>query len=221
MSITSAGFTNPVAYSIKSLLTTRMNLTCNTSGVHAKLVVHIPAYRGKPAADWTVYNGNIANLAGVEYAFPAWNGRSPVTGKQAPYAASYHWTLTVTGNGETATKTGSLLLCTIYFQTKGASAANHAVAARCYLKGSAAVPGAVNFYISAKSTASSDQLSLRLTGPSGYAAVPTSMPWRLPVRVPAPKTPNVSGAHGIRTSGVYTIYFTGKTAVTYTVSVIE
>ncbi len=221
LAITSAGFSNPVAYQITSLLTTKPSFKANAAGVTAKLVVHIPGYKTMPAADWTVFNSNVANTAGLAYALPAWNGKNPATGKAAPYAANYGWTLTITKSGQAATKTGSLLLSTIYFQAKGTSAGGHGVLAGCYLKGSAAKPGSVNFYISAKSTAASDQLALRLTGPGGYAAVPSSMPWKLPVPSPAPKTPNVSGPSGIKANGIYNIYITGKTNVTYAVSVIE
>ena len=93
-----------------------MRLTCNAANIHVKLVVHVAG------GDWTIYNGDVDNEVGVSYTLPAWNGRNPRTGKPAPYAASYGWTLTITKDGQTVTRTGSVLLSSIYLQVKGTSA---------------------------------------------------------------------------------------------------
>ncbi len=78
-----------------------------------------------------------------------------------------------------------------------------------------AVQGLSTIYFQAKGT-STPQTARAATLPP-----PSLMPWKLPVPSPAPKTPNVSGPSGIKGNAIYNIYITGKTNVTYAVSVIE
>lgn len=105
-----AAFTNPVAYELKSLLTTRFYCTVDTPGSWATLTVS-----NSKGVVKTLYSGAI-NTTSRTY-FPAWNGLDSA-GKRLP-TASYDWKLTITKGGSTTVKTGKITVSKVQFFLKG------------------------------------------------------------------------------------------------------
>lgn len=155
----------------------------------------------------------------MPYTFPAWNGKNPATGAKAPFAASFDWILTVTKNGVSSTRSGTILLSSVCFQMQGISSDSHEVHHAGYLVGSSTKPGSVNLYVSASSTVV-DHLAIAVSAP-GYGAVPTHSPWTVGPGAPAPATGQLTGSTAIRANAVYDFYVKGTTYVIYTVTVIE
>lgn len=217
LAVNSAGFSNPIAYALKSLLSTKMTFNANASSVHAKLVVNVPG------GAWTIYDGNTANKVGESFSLPAWNGKNPATGQKAPFAASYSWTLTLSKAGQpSVTKSGTILLSTVYFQMKAAAGGATTHTGSGYLQSPPSATGSVNIYVSAAAP-SADKLAIGVTGPAGSRytnVVPTNSPWTLPGS--GLKTGQLTGTKKIPTNGVYTFTMkTNTTGVAYTISVIE
>lgn len=214
LAVTSAAFSNPIAYSLLSLQSTHMVANINQSAVHAMIVVN------STVGNWTIFNANIANTAGANFTFPNWNGKNPVTGASVPFAATYNWTLTVTKNGQTATSTGTLIISNSYAKFTGSLGANATRNHIAYMIGSAASPKGVNIYVSA-TAASAGRLAIRVTGPGGYNRVPTGSPWLIGPGAPVPPTGRLTGAAAIRANGNYTFAITTTVNATYTIVIIE
>lgn len=131
-------------------------------------------------------------------------------------ASGAHWK----ANPRAAVRNGSLLLSTVYFSRKGTSTGS-AVHHTGYLCAFPSGPASVNLYLSAATAAATDRVSVRVTSPHGYAAVPVNTPWILGSGAPPPPTAHLTAGSAIRRNDMYDFYVTGRTNVTYAISVIE
>ena len=213
--VNSAAFSGPIAYRLKSLLTSRLTANINQSSVNARVVIT------GGGINWTIFNGPIANVANTNFTFPAWNGTNPANGTQhVPFAGTYTFTLTVTKGGQTGTAAGRITIGNVYATLKGSAAAgvtnNHVV----FLTGSTTAPFSVN--INPRVTAASPgAFAMRVTGPGGYNRVPSGSPWTIGPAVGALPTGRLTSIAAIRTSGNYTFSVTPSVAASYTVTVLE
>lgn len=107
--VTNAKFSNPVAYELKSLLSTRFTCDVDTPGTWGRLDI-----LGANGVVKTVYNGPLTQ--GTNW-FPLWNGYG-ANGKRLP-SASYDWRLTVTKGGESTIVRGKLTVSKIHFVISG------------------------------------------------------------------------------------------------------
>lgn len=148
-------FTNPVAYELKSLLTTRFYCTVDQPGVWARLDI-----MGADGPVKTIYNGPIER-ADERFWFPLWNGLDSA-GRRLP-SASYEYRLTVNKGATATTKTGRITVSRINFFLKGTLASQKGKAESRYMLNEAA-----NFYVWGK-TLNASQTKLYLSpGPIEY-----------------------------------------------------
>jgi len=164
--ITEAKFTNPVAYELKSLLTTRMYCTVDTPGVWATLTVS--NYKGVVK---TVYSGAIPT-ANQRFWMPTWNGMD-ASGARLPTGV-YNWTLTVAKGTTKTTTTGKIAISKINFNVSGVAAAQQAVKASRYM-----VAGPAYLYVWASTTNSSNNSAF--IGVSGTTRPPAGYIGRVPI----------------------------------------
>lgn len=107
-----AAFTNPVAYELKSLLTTHFYVKLDTDDVWATL--DILAADGSVVK--TVYSGPTGR-AGVRYYFPYWNGLDK-NGRRLP-SANYRWRLQLAKGTQRNYYSGNITVSKINFFIKG------------------------------------------------------------------------------------------------------
>jgi len=107
-----AAFTNPVAYELKSLLTTHFYVKLDTDNVWATL--DILAADGSVVK--TVYSGPTGR-AGVRYYFPYWNGLDK-NGRRLP-SANYRWRLQLAQGNQRNYYYGNITVSKINFFMKG------------------------------------------------------------------------------------------------------
>jgi len=132
--ITEAKFTNPVAYELKSLLTTRMYCTVDTPGVWATLTVS--NYKGVVK---TVYSGAIPT-ANQRFWMPPWNGMD-ASGARLPTGV-YNWTLTVAKGTTRTTTTGKIAISKINFNVSATLGDEQSTSFSRYM-----VPGPAFIYV--------------------------------------------------------------------------
>lgn len=133
--VTNAKFSGPVAYELKSLLTTRFSCDVDQAGTTGKLDI-----LGASGVVKTIYNG--ALVQGTNW-LPLWNGLDS-SGNKLP-SASYDWRLTVSKNGESTVVRGKITVSKINFYVKGSLANGASTSASRYM-----IPGTANCYIWAK-----------------------------------------------------------------------
>lgn len=149
--VTNAKFSNPVAYELKSLLSTRFTCDVNTSGTWGKLDI-----MGANGIVKTVYSGPLT--AGTNW-FPLWNGMD-ASGKRLP-SASYDWRLTVTKGGESTVVRGKITVSKIHFIVKGRLQDLGIAYYDRYM-----IPGNANIYFQATNESFVDSLYMYLWTPS-------------------------------------------------------
>jgi hypothetical protein len=199
-------FSGPIAYELASFLTTRFTFKCDQPNVGAKLILKTAS------GDVVLVNKSATgNAANTTFSLLSWNGK--VNGQRLP-SASYTWVLVLNKNGHTATLTGKLLISKIVFTLSGTSANNVPVSKQAYM-----VPGSANCYVSASTSAASDNFKLKLSGPNGYNVNVGS--WVLNSTKPLSVTGYVNGANAVRSRALHTWTMTGLHDVDYTVTVIQ
>lgn len=142
--VTGARFTGPIAYELKSLLTTRLTCNVDQAGTTGRLDI-----LGANGVVKTIYNGPMT--AGTNW-LPVWNGLDSA-GKRLP-SATYDWKLTVAKGGESTVVRGKIAVSKISFIVKGNVAPGAAMTADRYM-----IPGTANCYIRA-STSSGDTVTM-------------------------------------------------------------
>jgi len=163
---------NPIAYDLKSLLTTRFTTKVYQAGVNGVLSI------ATPKGPVYLYRGGMGP-ANTEFFFPLWNGKA--AGKRLP-PASYEWTLTLSKPGMKASVTkGKILISNITFTVNGVGTGKAQSYKRYMIKGSA------NCYIAGK------PLSATLTGPGGYSQGVSR--W---LDVPTSRTTYLRGARALK-----------------------
>jgi hypothetical protein len=203
--IVAAGFSNPVAYDLRSLRSTRFVFTADRSACGVTLTLRTP---NGPA---TLFSGVVPNAAGVPYALPAWDGK--VRGMRLP-TGMYGWVLTVRKSGVTATRTGSLLLSRVCLSFSGSSTSGIARTHSVYL-----VTGRATCTIEATSVASSGRLAMRVTGPSSYDR--SLGTWALSATRPLLAVASLSGSSAVRASGLHLFTVDGWGGVRYRCRVVQ
>lgn len=158
--VTSAKFSNPIAYQLKSLLTTRFSCNVDVSGATGKLQI----LNGNGVIVKTIYNGALAAGANT---LPAWNGLD-ANGKRL-FTAAWTWRLTVTKNGKSTVITGKIPVSKIYFSMTGT-----ATSLQSQIK--YMMPGNANIYIQASTARATDRLSISCYEPSGRRVGTLSYP---------------------------------------------
>ncbi len=154
--VTYAKFSNPVAYELKSLLSTRFTCDVDTPGTWGRLDI-----LGANGVVKTVYNGPLTQGANW---FPLWNGLDNA-GKRLP-SASYDWRLTVTKGAESTVVRGKITVSKIQFVVKGRSDGQVITFQDRYM-----IPGSANIYWQATNrTSSSSSLHVELRAPSTVAS---------------------------------------------------
>lgn len=199
-----ARFTNPVAYELRSFLTTRFVIRTDKEDVAVRLVLKTPS------GDVVLHDGVVPNAANTNYSLPVWNGL--VDGRRLP-SSSYDWVLTVTKDGQTTTKTGKITISKVYFKMSGTSAGT--TNTHSYYM----VPGNANLYIAARTSAVSDSIGIRLSGPGSYYFDAGTFAFGSAAKLD--KTVRASGVNAIRARGYHTFRVAGKTAVRYSIIVIQ
>ena len=206
---TAKGFTNPIAYGLKSLLTTRFNAALSAPADTVKLTV--PTAKGTV----TLYNGAVATTATTQLA--SWNGL--VAGAKL-VAGNYKWTLSVWKGGNVSVSTGNLIISNIYIplSVPGNGAAQSFAR---YMHA-----GATNVYVSGKTGATAGTMSIRIKGGSGaptYSQVLTSpallanaswvpaSTWKLTLPVASTTVPATD----------YTVSVTSPVVSTCTLSIVQ
>lgn len=150
--VTNAKFSNPVAYELKSLLSTRFTCDVDTPGTWGRLDI-----LGANGVVKTVYNGPLTQ--GTNW-FPLWNGYG-ANGKRLP-SASYDWRLTVTKGGESTVVRGKLTVSKIHFVVQGRLTDLGEESYSRYM-----VPGSANIYWQFTNNSWVDSLYFYLYAPSG------------------------------------------------------
>lgn len=150
--VTNAKFSNPVAYELKSLLTTRFTCDVDTAGTWGRLDI-----LGASGIVKTIYNGPL--VQGTNW-FPLWNGLD-ASGKRLP-SASYDWRLTVSKGGESTVVTGKITVSKIHFFIKGRLQDLAAADELRYM-----IPGNANIYYDMVTADILDVFSLELYDPVG------------------------------------------------------
>lgn len=143
-----AKYTNPIAYELKSLQSTRFYTRVDTANVWAALKVRTPY------GDKYIYRGAIPT-AGTNFYFPLWDGKGP-SGQRLPTSVAYRWSLTVTRGGQSTTASGTIPVTRIYTSISGSVSQsyfdNFELFTHTYH--SYFVKGWVTAYLSARATAS-------------------------------------------------------------------
>ncbi len=141
-------YSNPIAYQLKSLQTTRFYTNVDTGNVWAELKV------ATPYGDRFIYKGPIA-AAGKNFFFPLWNGTGP-HGENLPSSAGYQWTLTVSQSGLSSATRGTIAVTKIYMGTHVKATAADLLSHDLEVRRSAyLITGSFNIYVSAFSSAPS------------------------------------------------------------------
>jgi hypothetical protein len=198
-------YTNPLAYDLKSLRSTRFYTSVDKPNVWAELSVKCPT------GTKYLYKGAIPN-AGENFYFLPWDGMGP-DGKRMTSAA-YEWTLRLSQSGSTSTYTGKITVSRICFSISGTAKAGSPVRTSAYM-----VPGSANCYIAATSGAASDALYLSLAGPNGFAVAQRN--FGVSSGAPLNAVSYYRDAAAIRSAGTHAWTFTGRVAPTYRVTVIQ
>jgi hypothetical protein len=107
--VVQAGYSNSIAYNLKSLQTTRFWGSVLYPNMWAVLKV------GTPYGDRYLYKGPI-QAAGTRFDFPVWDGRGP-HGERLPSSGGYRWTLTVNKGGNSWTTSGVIAVSRIIVTT--------------------------------------------------------------------------------------------------------
>lgn len=161
---TEAAFTNPVAYELKSLLSTRFYCTVDTAGTWAVLDVF--------SADGivkTVYSGPIA-AANTKTYFPAWDGKDYL-GRRLP-SASYEWRLTLSKGGQSSVTRGKITVSRITFFVKGEGSTEGMDLQNRYM-----LPGNANIYLDLAALGTDGAtLSINIAYPTNPAGWDPSFP---------------------------------------------
>lgn len=200
-----ARFSNPVAYELKSLLTTRFHASVDSPNVWAVLTVSCPS------GPKTLYDGPIG-AANQDFVFPAWNGTDAKGNRLT--SSSYDWQLTVTKGGASSTTTGKITVSRIFFTMKGRSSAGAVIHHQGYM-----IPGSANFYVGATTTRASDSLRITVNGPNHYNATVGDFGVVSASRLNT--TAYLRGVAAIRSRAVHDLYVTSAGDVTYGVTVIQ
>ena len=109
--ITNAGFTNPIAYDLKSLQQTRFYATVDRP---VWAVLRISNGTGEVVR---AYNGPVT-VVGKPFWFPAWNGKTS-RGCRLPSALGYTWDLTVDRGGLSSTRHGTIAVTRTLLRERG------------------------------------------------------------------------------------------------------
>jgi sugar lactone lactonase YvrE len=198
--------TNPVAYELKSLLTTRFLFSSNLPAATGKIEI-------QTASGWKTVKSNIPIAAANTTVSVSWDGK--IAGRRIPSAA-YNYRVILTKSGQTASKGGKLLVSKIYFSFKGSSAWGFVRHHTGYM-----VPGNANVYISADPwSGTSDSLRISLRDPYTYRR--TLGTWA----VPAPPghlnaTAYIRYPYQIRTRSIHTFNVSAARTAGYEVGVIQ
>jgi hypothetical protein len=120
----------------------------------------------------------------------------------------------VTKDGLSTTKTGKVTISRILFSFSGTSKALVANKHTGYM-----IPGGANVYISANTPAASDTLTMKLTGPYGFAL--PSRSFALGAASPLNTASYFNGTTSLKYRGVHTFTVVGKTNVSYKMTVIQ
>jgi len=134
-----AAFTNPVAYELKSLLTTHFYVKLDTNDVWATLDI----LGADGSVVKTVYSGP-TGWAGPRYYFPYWNGLDK-NGHRLP-SANYRWRLQLAKGTQRNYYYGNITVSKINFFIKGRDASSGGTTA---LADRYMIPGNVNLYVQA------------------------------------------------------------------------
>jgi hypothetical protein len=202
LTVKTLGSTNPVAYDIKSLQSTRFYAAADQPNCYAVLKV-------KTASGYiTIYKGAL----GTATSYFSWRGLS-ADGHRLP-SAVYDYTLTVNKGTASATKSGKISVSKIWFTFSGRSVALATVKHRGYMKA-----GNANVYVSANSPTKPDSMAMRIAGPGGlnseimYRYVYS---WR-----PLSATVYLRAGTAIRQNGIQEFAVRCANDVRYTVTVIQ
>jgi hypothetical protein len=203
-----AGFMNTLAYDLASRRTSRFRIRASMPAVRAKLVLH----RGRAlGGDVTLTDRTVANKVDDPFTILDWDGM--VAGKRLP-TGNYGWTVTVSKNGHTATMSGSILICRVYFVMKGTASGGVARIHKGYMR-----TGPAKLYIRATTAAASDRLRISVTGPLAYSAMVGS--WTLGATSPLHVNAYLTNATGPKGTGTQTFAVTGTHGVGYDIAVIQ
>jgi hypothetical protein len=154
-----------------------------------------------------------------------WNGKNPLTGAKAPYAAAYTWTLTLTNaQGASVTKTGKITLSSILFTRTGTSVNNVATspAPTGYM-----IAAAANIYLSVSTgSGSTDAIDVTVTNTqNGYFGKPKLSTGALPPftfgPAPASIAAYLNGTSQVKARAINTFTMKGQKNVKYTMTVIQ
>jgi hypothetical protein len=197
-------YTNPVAYDLKSLRTTRFYTRVDRDGVRAELTVRCPSGVKK------IYSGSVGPK-GQTFYFPAWDGTGP-RGEKLP-SAVYDWQLKLTKDGATRTYSGKISVSRVYFSLSGVAKGGSPVKRAAYM-----VAGNANCYVTAKTSSRWDMLTVGLSSP---AQSWPSRYWYLGATSPLSTTTYFRGTAAVRAAGLKTWTVTGRSNVAYTLTVIQ
>jgi hypothetical protein len=191
---------NPIAYDLKSLQTTRFSTKTNVGGAYAVLSVDTPngpvyLYRGAiPTAD-------------TDFFFPLWNGSGNDGKRLKP--STYPWKLTLSKGGlATTTTRGKILVANITFPVNGVGTGMPQFYERHMNAGPA------NCYLTART------LAMTLTGPGGYRATVDSFACHSCHVVPH-RTSYLRGATALKRRGQYVFTVKAPAGVHYYMSVVQ
>ncbi|MBU4557004.1 MAG: hypothetical protein KJ747_09050 [Actinobacteria bacterium] len=208
---TSAHFTNPVAYELKSLLTTEFKCTIDKPGTWAVLDIF--------SADGivkNVYDGPIS-VAGEEVTFPAWDG-TDYRRRRMP-SASYEWRLTLLKNGERSYTRGKICVSKINFFISGVSDNGEGVQVFSRYM----IPGNANIYMRLRDPYAASDPGRFLSSLIGWIEYPPPHreqrieigSWRLPEAETLDVTHYLRDADSIRYRGMHGFTFSDYHTVFY------
>lgn len=167
--VTQARFLNPVAYELKSLLSTRFTCNVDTAGTWGKLDV-----MGANGIVKTIYSGPL--VAGTNW-FPLWTGLD-AAGRRLP-SASYDWRLTVSKGGQSTVVRGKITVSRIHFAIAGQGGYLQQTYYSRYM-----APGPANIYYDLKNDTPYDTLSLDIYEPSQRLVSHSSWEFDYQQRIP-------------------------------------
>lgn len=205
-SVTNAKFSNPIAYKLKSLLSTQFQCTVNTTGATARLDI----LNGTGGVVKTVYSGALANGTNI---LPRWNGLDKY-GRRLP-SSSYKWRLVVSKPGSAAVTTyGNITISKIYFLLSG----NSSTATQNFSR--YMVPGNANLYF-AMNTAepTGDVFSLAVKEPSGVST--GAFAWNLAAPGTVNRTGYLRSTTAVKQFGMHNFAIRSNHSTAYSVIVIQ
>lgn len=204
---------NPIAYNLASLRSTRFSASVNTPNVWAELVVVNPK-----GGNITIFKGTIAGANSIVW-FPQWNGKMP-NGKLLP-TASYDWRLTVTKGGQSAVAKGKIIVSRICFSMKGTVSGyvdtddfGNSIERDGYM-----LQGNANCYVSVTTTFPEDQVRMLILGPLDYGVMVTWDPFTN--AGPMSGTAYLHDEYAPRAKGLHRIVWMGNKGVTYSATMVQ